>query len=68
MEDGWGGQGAGMTPGRMTPGRSPGGSYTLNVSPSQLASPVGQSPFSDAIMFSPMDGAMFSPVTSPGYR
>ena len=57
-----------MTPGRMTPGRSP---HNYRASPSQLASPAGMSPFTDNIMFSPMgaDGIMFSPgpATSPGY-
>lgn len=70
MEDAGWGPGVAMTPGRYTPGRSP----YLRASPSQLASPAGQSPFNDAIMFSPMgaggDGIMFSPgpATSPGYR
>ena len=66
-DSGWG-AGIGMTPGRMTPGRSP---HNYCASPSQLASPAGMSPFTDNIMFSPMgaDGIMFSPgpATSPGY-
>ncbi len=67
VEDAGWGPGVGMTPGRMTPGRSP---SHLHASPSQMASP-GMSPFNDAIMFSPLgDGIMFSPgpATSPGYR
>ncbi|KAL4452229.1 hypothetical protein ABPG75_007891 [Micractinium tetrahymenae] len=67
VEDAGWGPGVGMTPGRMTPGRSP--SHHLRASPSQLASP-GMSPFNDNIMFSPLgDGIMFSPgpATSPGY-
>ena len=70
VEDAGWGPGVGMTPGRMTPGRSP--SHHLRASPSQLASPAGMSPFNDAVMFSPLggDGVMFSPgpATSPGYR
>ncbi|PSC72236.1 DNA-directed RNA polymerase II subunit 1 [Micractinium conductrix] len=69
VEDAGWGPGVGMTPGRMTPGRSP--SHHLRASPSQLASPAGMSPFNDAVMFSPLggDGVMFSPgpATSPGY-
>lgn len=68
VEDAGWGPGVGMTPSRMTPGRSP--SHHLRASPSQMASP-GMSPFNDNIMFSPMgDGIMFSPgpTTSPGYR
>lgn len=71
VEDAGWGPGIGMTPGRMTPGRSPG--HQQRASPSQLASPSSMSPFNDNIMFSPlgdMGGIMFSPgaATSPGYR